>query len=371
MANDISGDLQAQVVSAYEQGNTLRIIGGDSKAFYGGELIGEPLFVSSHSGVVNYEPGELTITVRAGTALDELQSLLAAQGQMLPFEPPAYGKGATIGGTIACGFSGPRRPFAGAARDFVLGCKVLTGKGDIVSFGGQVMKNVAGYDVPRLMTGALGTLGVLLEISLKVLPKPECELTLSMPLTTQEALDVMCFRAAKPLPLSAASFDGEAVNLRLSGSPNAVKTAQKKIAGEILAFGESYWREVREQQHYFFQQSLPLWRISVAPATLPLPLQGQWFYDWGGAQRWLFSDMSADSIRAAVMAEGGHATIFRKTVFRQYTGNTGNQETVLENDRSGVFHPLPERVARIHRNLKSLFDPKKLLNRNRFYPDLV
>lgn len=356
MSKDLSQELQAQVASAYEQGKALRIIGGDSKAFYGGELMGEPLFMAQHSGVVNYEPSELFVTVRAATPLQELQALLASQGQMLPFEPPAFGEGATIGGTVACGFSGPRRPFTGSARDFILGCKVLTGKGDVVSFGGQVMKNVAGYDVSRLMVGALGTLGVLLEISLKVLPAPETEITLSMPLSTQEALDVMCARAAKPLPLSAACFDGEAVTLRLSGSPNAIKEAQRKIAGDVLAYGESYWREVREQQHYFFQQSLPLWRVSVAPATLPLPLRGQWFYDWGGAQRWLFSDMPPAIVRDAVAAEGGHATLFR------------NKESVFAGGCISVFHPLPKPLARIQYNLKSLFDPKNLFNRNRLYP---
>jgi len=354
MDKDLSQELQAEVISAYELERPLRVIGGDTKAFYGGELTGEPLLTRRHSGIVSYEPGELYVTVRAGTPLQELQDLLASQGQMLPFEPPAYGEGATIGGTIACGFSGPRRPFAGSARDLVLGCKVLTGKGDIVSFGGQVMKNVAGYDVPRLMAGALGTLGVLLEISLKVLPIPEQELTLSMPLGPQEALDVMCARANKPLPLTAASFDGEAVNLRFSGSPNAVKEAQRKIAGDVLEFGENYWQEVREQEHYFFQQSLPLWRISVAPATLPLPLHGQWFYDWGGALRWLFSDMPPAIIRDAVAAEGGHATLFKNKVF---------------SDKVSVFHPLPNAVARIQQNLKSLFDPKNILNRNRLYPD--
>ena len=356
MDKDLSLELQAQVIAAAEQATPLRIIGGDSKAFYGGELIGEPLSLSDHSGIVGYEPSELVITVRAGTPLREVESVLASKGQMLPFEPPYYGESATIGGTIACGFSGPRRPYAGAARDFVLGCKILTGKGDIVSFGGQVMKNVAGYDVSRLMTGALGTLGVLLEISLKVLPQPEHEITLSMPLSTHEALDVMCARATKPLPLTAASFDGEAVNLRLSGSPNAVKAAQKKIAGDVLEYGERYWQEVREQDHYFFDQSLPLWRISVAPATLHLPLQGQWFFDWGGAQRWLFSDMLPADIRASVTAEGGHATLFRNQDY--YSGIT----------YAPVFHPLAKPVAKIQHNLKSVFDPKNILNRDRFYP---
>lgn len=356
MGKDLSLELQAQVSAAYEQETPLRVIGGDSKVFYGNELIGEPLSVANHTGIVSYEPSELVITVRAGMPLSEVESALVAEGQMLPFEPPHYGENATIGGTIACGFSGPSRPFAGSARDFVLGCKVLTGKGDIVSFGGQVMKNVAGYDVSRLMTGALGTLGVLLEISLKVLPKPEHEVTLSMPLSTNEALDVMCARAAKALPLTAASFDGEAVNLRLSGTPNAVKAAQKKIAGDVLEFGESYWREVREQKHYFFQQSMPLWRISVAPSTLPLPLQGQWFFDWGGAQRWLFSDMLPADIRAATAAEGGHATLFKNKDY--YSGIT----------YAPVFHPLPKAIAKIHQNLKKVFDPNNILNKDRFYP---
>ncbi|MDH5323913.1 MAG: glycolate oxidase subunit GlcE [Gammaproteobacteria bacterium] len=350
---DISPDLQQRILAARGEKQNLNLCGSGSKSFYGRVATGESLPLSAHRGVVSYEPSELVLTVRAGTTLKEIDALLASQQQMLPFEPPGFGDSATIGGTLACGFSGPRRPFSGAARDFMLGCKVLTGKGEIVNFGGQVMKNVAGYDVSRLMVGAMGTLGVLLEVSLKVLPIPEDEMTLCMPLSETEAIDVMCARAAKPLPLSAACYDGESVCLRLSGSTLAVNDARKKIAGDVLG-SSGFWEQVREHSHYFFSDPRPLWRISVAPATLPLPLRGQWFYDWGGGQRWLKTNDSAAIVRAAVESEGGHATLF--------SGKQAYADTEVE-----IFHPLPQHLLRLHQRLKATFDPDGILNRGRMY----
>ena len=357
MVSDQTESLQQTVQQAIAEKTPLRIVGSDSKAFYGNEAVGAPLSLAQHSGIVAYEPSELFITVRAGTRVLDIEAALAAQNQMLPFEPPRFSEDATIGGVLACGFSGPRRPFAGAARDGILGCTLLNGNGEVLSFGGQVMKNVAGYDVSRLMVGALGTLGVLLEVSLKVLPKPEMELSLAHTLSTQEALDVMNARAGKPLPITAASYDGEAMVLRLSGTETTVTAARKKMAGDVLEHGDAYWHSLKEHSHYFFQAELPLWRLSLASGTLPLGLPGQWLFDWGGALRWLVSEMPEGDIRDAVAAEGGHAVLFRGK----------------ENYRHGVvdaFHPLPEPLLAIHQRLKQAFDPHYLFNRGRFLADI-
>ena len=357
--NDISQQLQSQVELAFQNKLPLQIIGGNTKSFYGNPSQGETLSVANHSGIVEYDPQELVVTVRAGTPLKQLKQILAEQGQMLPFEPPLFGDSATIGGTIACGFSGPRRVFTGSARDFVLGCKVLTGKGEIVEFGGQVIKNVAGYDVSRLMVGALGTLGVILEVSLKVLPLPETEVTIAMPAHVNEALDIMNARAGQPIPLSAVSFDGEAVVMRFSSTEQGIKEARKKVAGDVLKQGAEYWRQLNEQEHFFFLDEMPLWRLSLAPATLHLGIPGSWIFDWGGALRWLKTDVSPHSVRDAVEAEGGHATLFKHKEYWQ-------QDTSFS-----VFHPLPAGLLKIHYKMKNAFDPEKILNRHRFYEDQV
>jgi glycolate oxidase FAD binding subunit len=355
--SDITEQLQAQVQQAYQNKTPLIITAGGSKSFYGNDCDGDVLSVSEHRGIVEYEPRELVVTVKAGTPLKELQQTLLAQGQMLPFEPPGFGDTATIGGTIACGFSGPRRPFAGSARDFVLGCKLLTGKGENIEFGGRVIKNVAGYDVSRLTVGALGTLGILLEVSLKVLPVPEAELTLAMSAHVNEAIDIMNARAGQALPLTAAVYDGEAVVLRLSSTAQGIEQARKKIAGEELKQGTEFWQQVNEQEHFFFADEMPLWRLSLAPATLHLGLPGSWLFDWGGALRWLKTELGPHDVRDAVAAEGGHATLFRHKEFWQ------------QQDPFPVFHPLPSTLMAIHEKLKTAFDPARILNRNRFYED--
>lgn len=356
---DISEQLQQAVQQASRDQAPLQIVGGGSKSFYGNPPQGEILSVSDHSGIVEYEPNELVITVRAGTSLAEIKKRLAAHGQMLAFEPPSFGDNATIGGTIACGLSGPRRVTAGSARDFVLGCKVLTGNGDIIQFGGQVIKNVAGYDVSRLMVGAMGTLGILLEISLKVLPLPEKEVTIVMGAKTNESIDVMNARAGQALPLTGACYDGEAVVLRFSSTEEGVKHAKSMVAGDELKQGEQFWRELNEQQHFFFKEEIPLWRLSLAPATLHLGIPGSWLFDWGGGLRWLKTDVQPGDVRDAVAAEGGHATLFRY------------HEMWSEQQEVSVFHPLPTGLMKIHQKLKVAFDPNRILNRHRYYPDEV
>ena len=350
MNGDHTQALQAQVKDALAQKQSLRIEGGGSKAFYGHAIEGIPLSTRAHSGIINYEPTELILTARGGTPLAEIEATLAAQNQMLPFEPPHFADSATLGGTIACGLSGPRRPYAGAARDYVLGCRVLTGKGDVLHFGGEVMKNVAGYDVARLMTGALGTLGVLLDISLKVLPRPALETTVQLSLSAEQAITTMNYWAGQPVPLSAAVHDGESLFLRLSGAPSAVAQAKKQIGGEQVPQPETLWQSLREHTHPFFQDERPLWRLSLAPGYPPLQLEGKIMLDWGGAQRWLVSSASPANIRHAAETAGGHATWFQ-----HHTGNTE------------VFQPLPAALQQLHQRLKQTFDPAGILNTGRMY----
>jgi glycolate oxidase FAD binding subunit len=349
---DASAELRDHVQAARHAGTPLCIRSGNSKAFYGREACGETLDISRHCGITRYDASELVISARAGTPLTLIEQTLEQQGQMLAFEPPHYGAGATLGGTIACNLSGPRRASAGAARDFVLGCRIINGKGEILSFGGEVMKNVAGYDVSRLMCGALGTLGVLLDVSLKVLPRPEAETTLSLPLGDRRALARLHDWAQQPLPVSASCHDGINLYVRLSGAHGAVAAARKLIGGDEVPDDARFWTRLREQQAGFFAAQKPLWRLSLASDTAPLPIAGKWLYEWGGALRWLVSEVAPATIRAAAEAADGHAVLYRG------------------GDRDGaVFHPLPEELVAVHRRLKRAFDPDGILNPGRMYPE--
>lgn len=363
---DISAELAETVREAAAHTTALAIVGGGTKAFYGHETDGRPLDIGGHRGILSYEPTELVVTARAGTPLAEIEAALAEQNQMLGFEPPHFSvaasegsrpspreSGATLGGTIACGLSGPRRPWAGSARDFVLGTKILNGQGEILRFGGQVMKNVAGFDVSRLMAGALGTLGVLLEISLKVIPRPEQELTLSFEMPAGPAIEAMNAWSARPLPLSAACHLGDTLYIRMSGARTALRAAHARLGGASVEAAEALWQELREHRRPFFDGDVPLWRLSVPPATPPLSLPGKWLTDWGGAQRWLKSDAPAADIRQAAATAGGHALLFR-----------GGDRA------SGVFQPLPPALHALHRRLKQAFDPQRILNPGRLYSDL-
>ena len=344
--------LQEAVSEAASSARAVRIVGGDSKHFYGREPTGDPLSVSECRGIVNYQPTELVITARAGTPLSELEDSLAQRGQMLGFEPPAFGATATLGGTIACALSGPRRPYLGAARDFVLGVKLLNGKSEILRFGGEVMKNVAGYDLSRLLTGSLGTLGIILEVSLKVLPRPLLERTLCFSLDQAGAIDTVNRWSGRPLPFSASAFDGERLLVRLSGTESGVEAAARELGGEPLESGGVFWSALNEQTLPFFQRPGSLWRLSVPSTAPPLALPGQWFLEWGGAQRWLRSEAPAVAIREAASAVAGHATLFRG------------------GDRQGdVFQPLPPALLDLHRRLKQGFDPAGIFNPGRLYPE--
>ena len=349
---DIASTLQDAVRSAAGHAVPLQLVGGGSKTFYGRSTRGEPLQLTAHRGIIDYEPSELVITARAGTPLSDIEAALAERQQMLGFEPPHFGSGATLGGTLACGLSGPRRPYAGAARDFVLGMKIINGNGELLNFGGQVMKNVAGYDVSRLMVGALGTLGVLLEASLKVLPRPAEELTLAHEMEVGDAIRTMNEWAGRALPLSACVYDGMHLYTRLSGAITALRAARLNLGGELIEDGGAFWTSVRELRHGFFSSAAPIWRLSVPPATTPIDLPGQWFIDWGGAQRWLRSSTSADAIRAAAERLGGHATLFRG------------------GDRGTVFQPLAAPLLAVQQRLKQCFDPHGILNPGRLYAEL-
>jgi glycolate oxidase FAD binding subunit len=334
----------------------LRICGGGTKHFYGHSVTGQNLLdTTAYHGIIAYEPTELVITARAGTRLVDLQAALDRHGQMLAFEPPYFGAAATLGGCVAAGLSGPRRAAAGSVRDFVLGVRLLNGKGEDLSFGGRVMKNVAGYDISRLMVGSMGTLGVLLEVSLKVLPKPAAEITLRMPMDESSAIEKMNQWAGKPLPISATCHvDGE-LFLRLSGAESAVRMAQAKLGGEVLSDGEIFWQSVREHTHDFFQSNDPLWRLSIKSTAPVLSFSGRQLLEWNGGLRWLLdgSDVSAETLRKAAKGAGGHATLFH-----------GDQSDI------SVFHPLDSGMMKIHRALKEKFDPSGILNPGRLYPEL-
>ena len=465
MNQDLTQTLAARVASAQAEGRPLRIQGGGTKTWLGRAVDGEPLAVAGHRGILSYEPTELVITARAGTPLAEIQAALAERGQWLAFEPPhfspatgltddpldpgacagARGKAiggadagagdkadggldvgaggnadggadagrhpnanagslpgkATLGGTLACGLSGPARPYSGAVRDFVLGVRLINGKGEVLRFGGEVMKNVAGYDLSRLMAGAQGTLGVLLEVSLKVLPRPAVELTLVFDLSPAEAIRRFNQWAGQPLPMSAACHDGERAYVRLAGNEAAVRAARARLGGEVLddrmlagkgMANSDFWRDVRELRHPFFQAgAAPLWRLSLPP-TAPLdPRLGYQFIDWGGAQRWVHSE---EPLWPVAQAAGGHASCYglrfgraaqavsagclASAVSMADAVNAEHAEPAVgpniaergPESITEVFQPLPPALLALHRRLKAALDPRGILNPGRLYAEL-
>ena len=344
-----------RIRSAGADEEPLRLRGGGTKDFYGEAPQGEPLDTRAYSGIVAYEPSELVITARCGTSLAELETVLHAERQQLAFEPPHFGPDATLGGMVAAGLSGPRRAAAGAVRDFVLGVRMLDGRGNDLRFGGQVMKNVAGYDVSRAMAGSMGTLGLILEVSLKVPPLPFAEATRRLELPEAKALQMLNHWGGQPLPISACAWSGGELSVRLSGAASAVGAAAEAIGGEPIA-GDAdarFWLGIREQTDAFFCSDKPLWRLSVPSVAPPLALPGEQLIEWGGALRWFASNADARTVRAAAAQAGGHATLFRAS------------------DKSaGVFTVLTPVLATIHRNLKQAFDPAGIFNPGRMYPDL-
>ncbi|NOU01735.1 MAG: glycolate oxidase subunit GlcE [Gallionella sp.] len=348
MINDLIEKIQ--YAAAHQRPLVIRSSG--SKKFYGNASQGDPFDISKYSGIIDYAPSELVITARAGTPLTEIEQALNAQNQMLAFEPPHFGDNSTLGGCIASGLSGPRRPYSGAVRDFVLGVNVLDGRGQQLNFGGQVMKNVAGYDVSRLMTGSLGTLGVLLDVSLKVLPLPAATLSLRFELDEKSAIEKMNKLAGQSLPITACCCHSGLLTLRLEGTSRAVQATHNKIGGEVVSDGIEFWERLREHQAVFFQSSLPLWRLSVPSTVKPIKLAGTSLIEWGGALRWLYSDAPAGEIRSQVAAIGGQATLFR-----------GGDKNV------GVFHPLPPALLALQKRIKHTFDPHGIFNPKRMFTE--
>jgi glycolate oxidase FAD binding subunit len=351
-----------RVRSAAADRTPLAIRGGGTKDFYGEPVRGEPLDVRALQGVSSYEPTELVVTARAGTPLEALEATLAERGQCLPFEPPHFGPGGTVGGMVAAGLSGPARSAVGAVRDYVLGATVLSGRAEVLSFGGQVMKNVAGYDVSRLLAGSLGTLGVILEVSLKVLPVAPATATLRFEMDEAEAIRRLNQWGGRPLPLNASAWWNGTLVLRLSGARAAVEAAAATLGGERVeaAPAAAFWRQLRDHADDYFAEARrtvaaggALWRLSVPAATPPLGLPGAPLVEWGGAQRWLAGTAAGAAVREAAARAGGHATLFR-----------------AEDKSPGVFTPLAAPLARIHRELKASFDPAGIFNPGRLYPGL-
>ena len=350
MAEDFILELCDRIRDAAGRKAPLRLRGGGTKDFYGAAHEGEIVDTSPYAGIVAYEPKELVLTVKAGTRLAVVERALEAERQMLAFEPPHFGDAATIGGTVATGLSGPRRPYAGAVRDFVLGTRIVNGKGEDLSFGGRVIKNVAGYDVSRLMTGALGTLGVITEISFKVLPKPPIEMTLEFALAETAATQQVNRWAGQPLPLSATAWQEGRLRVRLSGAQSAVAAARAKMGGEEVANAGDYWRDLREHRLAFFSPQAALWRLSVPQTAQPIATAHPQLIEWGGGERWVSGELDPLAIRTTLERIGGHATLFR--------GGEG---------KTGAFHPLQPALLKIHRRLKSAFDPSGVLNPGRMY----
>ena len=359
-----------RVQTARAAGAQLCIRGGGSKDFYGEDPQGDTLDTRVLEGTSSYEPTELVVTTRCGTSLAELEALLATKGQCLPFDPPHFGdpalplyeRGATVGGMVAAGLSGPSRAAVGSVRDHVLGATLLNGRAEVLTFGGQVMKNVAGYDVSRLLAGSLGTLGVILEVSLKVMPIAPATVTVRLEMDETHALATLNEWGGLPLPLNASAWWAGNLIVRLRGALAAVQAARARIGGELVEpeFAGPFWQGVRDHDDEFFTHartavaaSASLWRLSV-PTTAPaLGLAGELLIEWGGAQRWLCTAAPASVVRDATAKAGGHATLF-----------------MARDKAAGAFAPLRSPLDRIHRELKKSFDPAGVFNPGRLYPDL-
>ncbi|SHN02069.1 glycolate oxidase subunit GlcE [Rhizobacter sp. OV335] len=351
-----------KVEAARAAGAPLRIRGGGTKDFYGEPPQGEILDTTVLEGISSYEPTELVVTARCGTSLATLEAALAEKNQYLPFEPPHFGPGATVGGMVAAGLSGPPRAAVGAVRDYVLGATLLNGRAEVLSFGGQVMKNVAGYDVSRLLAGSLGTLGVILEVSLKVLPLAPATATVRFELAQISAMQKINEWSGLPLPINASAWWDGMLVVRLRGALAAVQSALAALGGDVIepTQASTFWRGLRNQTDEYFVKARhavehggALWRLSVPPTAPPLGVSGEQLIEWGGAQRWLCTAAPAASVRDAATLVGGHATLF------------------MSNDKSaGAFAPLRTPLDRIHRELKKSFDPAGLFNPGRLYPGL-
>jgi len=349
----IAREIASQVKTAYEARMPLNILGAGTKSFLGQPVENaESLQVTGHSGIIEYDPAELVLVARAGTPMLEIENLLASHDQMLGFEPPFVNKGATLGGAVAAGLAGPRRAYSGAVRDFILGAGFINGKGESITAGGKVMKNVAGFDLFRPMARSMGTLGVILDISLRVIPAPEAEMTLLHEENNElAALENMNLWAGKTQTISGACWDGQAIRIRLSGSDAGIRHGRAQIGGQELP-GCSYWQDLNNFSLDFFQLQQHLWRVSVASMSPPLGEYQHQLIDWGGAQRWLKSDVPAEEIRLGASQLGGHAECFSQ------------DQSIL------TYHPLERAALALQQRFKAAFDPAGILNPGRIYPGL-
>ena len=343
-------EIGARIREASGAGQPLHLLGGGTKSF----LVGEPrttcLPLGDYRGIIAYQPSELVIEARAGTPLVEIENLLGAHGQVLAFEPPRFGPASTIGGVVSAGLSGPARPYAGAVRDHVLGVGLLDPSGTLLRFGGRVMKNVAGYDVSRLVAGAWGTLGPIAEVAVRVAPRPEQVLALAWSADAAFALSRMNELARQSWPLAGACFDGSRLRLRLAGTSAAVAAAVEALQPEFLEEGAGFWDALRDFRLPFFADERPLWRLAVPPAAAPLMLPGDSLIDWGGAQRWHKTDASAAEIHGAASRAGGYAQPFFAADIAQYTPLSPVQRALEARLRTsfgaaGLFNPGCARVG--------------------------
>jgi glycolate oxidase FAD binding subunit len=343
-----SAALADRVRHAAATKSPVSIVGGGTKAFYGRQIDAEPLSIGAHCGIVSYDPSELVVVARAGTPLSEIEARLGECGQRLAFEPPRLGEASTIGGVVAAGLSGPRRPFAGAVRDCVLGASILDGRGQLLRFGGQVFKNVAGFDAFRLMAGAMGCLGVILEVSLRVTPAPRLEAALALEVASNEARTWVCEMMRRPTPLSGAFHDGARLHLRLSGGEAGVAALAAELGGDEEPLG--VWDAVRDLTHPALTGDAALWRLSL-PQTAPIaPVGDVVAWDWAGSMIWMRSDQAAERIWQGAAGVGGHATLFRGAA-----------------DGGEVFQPLAPAMLALHQRLKAALDPAGVLNPGRMY----
>ncbi len=390
----VIAQLREQVLEAAQQKHAILIEGGGTKNFYGNHALNTidktalnsidkvalhstdkaalntldsrvphmtsnsvALKLNSLHGIINYQPTELVVTAWAGTPLQEVIDTLAASSQMLASDPPSFGTQATLGGCVAAGLAGPGRHSGGPIKDYVLGTHLLTANGDVLRFGGEVMKNVAGYDVSRLLVGSMGMFGALTQISVKVAPKPQEVCTLEFDLDEASALALCHGWRAQPLPISATAWqategNGGCLRVRLAGAGAALKTAKQKMGGQLLPEVQAtdYWAALREQKLSFFDTTT-LWRLAVAPGTPTLDI-GPTLIEWGGGQRWVAADLEATAVRRVAERFGGHATLFRQPL----------KHTMPE---QGVFHPLAPGVLDVVKRLKHEFDPQGLFNPGR------
>ena len=370
--NDITIELQKQVKHAISDKTPLFIQGGNSKQFYGHAVDentdAKRLDLSSHTGIINYDPTELCVTVQAGTKLSDLEALLAENKQMLAFEPPHYPNSknnqdtATIGGAIATGIAGPSRAYTGSVRDAILGVKIINGEGEIANFGGEVMKNVAGYDLSRMMVRSQGTLGVILSVSVRVIPKPEHNMTLTFNASQTEALSYFQALRKTNLPITATAWLNDQGSIRVSASEQVLKSCKNKIKGDEVTDGGEFWQGLRDHTHEFFNNNRPLWRFSLPPASPSvIPLDDAQLLEWGGAQRWIHSNTPANIIRDIAKSHNGYATLF----------NSNSQiETHINLTKMDIFPTLEPALFTLHQRLKNQMDPQEIFNPNRIYRGL-